>query len=418
MREALLGFSFVFIAYLIQLTSATVVLKPFSLAFPDLPAKFARGVNNTGICGALEVADPLDACTQLRNELGPNRTDPVRFALIIRGDCSFEEKIRHAQSGGFSAAIVYDDRDGASLVYMMVDPKGIEIQAVFIPNSAGEFLKAHSKGEKGECCIYPPHNGRAWTVFAICFLSLVVIAAFLAIAFIAPRTLSNWRGRRLVKSVDTKMVEALPRVVFSSARLSECCAGETCAICLEDYKDGEILKVLPCQHDQEQPGLESTIIGHVRLALLSDWCGVGSARCGSEEVVTINVIETKNLLQSGYGYIDVRTVEEYKKGHVDAEKIFNIPYMFNTPEGGRVKNPEFLKQVSSVCKEDDPLIVGCQSGVRSLYATADLQTIGFKNVTNMGGGYLAWADNKLSIKIEEPIKVEPVKLEEKPKEEL
>lgn len=29
-----------------------------------------------------------------------------------------------------------------------------------------------------------------------------------------------------------------------------------------------------------------------------------------------------------------RTVEEYKKGHVDAEKILNIPYLFNTPEGG------------------------------------------------------------------------------------
>jgi len=28
-----------------------------------------------------------------------------------------------------------------------------------------------------------------------------------------------------------------------------------------------------------------------------------------------------------------RTVEEFQKGHVDAEKIINIPYMFNTPEG-------------------------------------------------------------------------------------
>ena len=27
-----------------------------------------------------------------------------------------------------------------------------------------------------------------------------------------------------------------------------------------------------------------------------------------------------------------RTVEEFQKGHVDAEKIINIPYMFNTPE--------------------------------------------------------------------------------------
>ncbi|XVF59789.1 hypothetical protein PTKIN_Ptkin07bG0304200 [Pterospermum kingtungense] len=139
------------------------------------------------------------------------------------------------------------------------------------------------------------------------------------------------------------------------------------------------------------------------------------------EVVTIGVHEAKKLLHSGYAYIDVRTVEEYRKGHVDADKILNIPYMFNTPEG-RVKNPEFLKEVSSVFKEDDLLIVGCQSGVRSLSATADLLEIGFKNVSDMGGGYLAWLKNGLPIKEEEPIiKVqnqEPAKVEEKPKEEL
>ncbi|KAH8508226.1 hypothetical protein H0E87_010371 [Populus deltoides] len=89
------------------------------------------------------------------------------------------------------------------------------------------------------------------------------------------------------------------------------------------------------------------------------------------EVFTVDVKATKGLLESGYTYLDVRTVEEYNKGHVDGEKIFNIPYMFNTPEG-RVKNPNFLKEVSGVCKEEDKLLVGCQSGVRSLYATADL----------------------------------------------
>ncbi|GLT39262.1 hypothetical protein SLA2020_134630 [Shorea laevis] len=116
---------------------------------------------------------------------------------------------------------------------------------------------------------------------------------------------------------------------------------------------------------------------------------------GSEsEVVTIDVHQAKNLVDSGYRYLDVRTLEEYKKGHVSAEKIINIPYMFNTLEG-RVKNPEFLKEVSSLCKEGDPLVVGCQTGVRSLYATADLLTIGFKNVSNMGGGYLAWVGNGL-----------------------
>ncbi|KAK8687729.1 hypothetical protein V6N13_086529 [Hibiscus sabdariffa] len=133
------------------------------------------------------------------------------------------------------------------------------------------------------------------------------------------------------------------------------------------------------------------------------------------QVVTVDVTEAKHLLQSGHVYVDVRTVEEFRKGHVEAEKIINIPYMFSTPEG-MVKNPEFLKEVSSAFKEEDRLVVGCKSGVRSLSATADLLKMGFKDVRNLGGGYLAWVDNGFSTKMEEPAtaRVE----QEKPKEEL
>ncbi|KAJ9172656.1 hypothetical protein P3X46_015870 [Hevea brasiliensis] len=118
------------------------------------------------------------------------------------------------------------------------------------------------------------------------------------------------------------------------------------------------------------------------------------------EVVTVDVKAAKVFLESGYVYLDVRTVEEFKKGHVHAEKIFNIPYMFNAPEG-RVKNPKFLNEVSAVCKEEDHLVVGCQSGVRSLYAAADLLSAGFKDASNMGGGYLAWVQNEFPLKVEE-----------------
>lgn len=34
------------------------------------------------------------------------------FALIVRGGCSFEDKVRRAQIAGFKAAIVFDNEDG------------------------------------------------------------------------------------------------------------------------------------------------------------------------------------------------------------------------------------------------------------------------------------------------------------------
>lgn len=132
---------------------------------------------------------------------------------------------------------------------VMVNRENISVHAVFISKTAGEILKVHARGEEGECCIFPLHNGTAWTVLAISFISFLVILAILIVAIFIPRQWLHSQGRNhLPKSVDSKMVEALPCFVFSSAHLGDLHAGETCAICLEDYKDGEILKVLPCHH--------------------------------------------------------------------------------------------------------------------------------------------------------------------------
>ncbi|XP_058090896.1 protein HIGH ARSENIC CONTENT 1, mitochondrial isoform X2 [Magnolia sinica] len=115
----------------------------------------------------------------------------------------------------------------------------------------------------------------------------------------------------------------------------------------------------------------------------------------SEEVVTVDVHTAKDLIRSGHRYLDVRTVEEYKKGHL--ENALNVPYMFITSQG-RVKNAQFLEQVSLICNKEDHLVVGCQSGVRSLHASADLLNAEFKHVKNMGGGYAAWVENGFDVK--------------------
>ncbi|KAF6157270.1 hypothetical protein GIB67_038087 [Kingdonia uniflora] len=115
------------------------------------------------------------------------------------------------------------------------------------------------------------------------------------------------------------------------------------------------------------------------------------------DVVTVDVHQAKDLVRSGHRYIDVRTVEEFNIGHVDVENPLNIPYMFNTPQG-RVKNPQFLEQILSSCKKDDHLVVGCQSGVRSVYASYDLLNADFRYVSNMGGGYAGWVENGLGVK--------------------
>lgn len=65
------------------------------------------------MCGTLYVAEPLDACSTLTNKVEPAKNSTHEpFLLIIRGRCSFEDKVRQAQAAGFKAAIIYDDEYG------------------------------------------------------------------------------------------------------------------------------------------------------------------------------------------------------------------------------------------------------------------------------------------------------------------
>ena len=74
----------------------------------------ARPIKRSGECGVLYVAEPLDACGPLTNQVGGGSENP--FALIIRGGCTFDAKVRSAQNAGFKAAIVYDNEDRGALI--------------------------------------------------------------------------------------------------------------------------------------------------------------------------------------------------------------------------------------------------------------------------------------------------------------
>ena len=75
--------------------------------------------------------------------------------------------------------------------------------------------------------------------------------------------------------------------------------------------------------------------------------------------------------------IDVRTSEEFAKGHLI--NALNFDWNGN----------EFDKQVSSLNKESS-VFVYCLSGGRSAAAAAQLRSAGFKNVIELNGGIMKW----------------------------
>ena len=74
---------------------------------------------------------------------------------------------------------------------------------------------------------------------------------------------------------------------------------------------------------------------------------------------------------SGAVLLDVRTPEEYRRGHIPGSR--NIPL-------------QTIDSVSTVVEnKGTPIFVHCLSGARSRQATAILQQMGYTKVKNIGG---------------------------------
>ena len=90
------------------------------------------------------------------------------------------------------------------------------------------------------------------------------------------------------------------------------------------------------------------------------------------------------MTEAGYVYVDVRSMPEFEAGH--PEGAYNIPLVQMGP-GGMAPNPDFLQVFEDSFPKDARLILGCQTGGRSLQAAQILQTRGFSDVIDQRAGF-------------------------------
>ena len=76
--------------------------------------------------------------------------------------------------------------------------------------------------------------------------------------------------------------------------------------------------------------------------------------------------------------IDVRTPEEFSKGHIKNAK--NIDFL----------EPGTFTEKFQKLKKDRPLYIYCRSGNRSGQASKKLEQMGFQEIYDLDGGYLNW----------------------------
>jgi rhodanese-related sulfurtransferase len=95
--------------------------------------------------------------------------------------------------------------------------------------------------------------------------------------------------------------------------------------------------------------------------------------------------DAKALIDNeGYAYVDVRSIPEFEAGH--PEGAYNIPVAHAGP-GGMAANRDFVSVVEANFGKDTKLVLGCQSGGRSLQAAQVLQSAGFTSVVDQRAGF-------------------------------
>ena len=103
----------------------------------------------------------------------------------------------------------------------------------------------------------------------------------------------------------------------------------------------------------------------------------GSCNEPKQEVLTLDITEFK-LEDAGKGVlVDVRTPEEFSEGHLPGAVNINV------------LADDFKEKVGEL-KKRKPVYLYCKAGTRSKKASVILDSLDFRHIYNLDGGFNAW----------------------------
>ncbi|XP_037673396.1 LOW QUALITY PROTEIN: E3 ubiquitin-protein ligase RNF130 [Choloepus didactylus] len=202
------------------------------------------------------VADHLGCDPQTRFFVPPNIKQWI--ALLQRGNCTFKEKISRAAFHNAVAVVIYNNKSKEDPV-TMTHPGTGDIIAVMITELRGKDILSYlEKNVSVQMTIavgtrMPPKNfSRGSLVFvSISFIVLMIISsAWLIFYFIQKIRYTNARDRnqRRLGDAAKKAISKLTTRTVKKGDKETDPDFDHCAVCIESYKQNDVVRVLPCKH--------------------------------------------------------------------------------------------------------------------------------------------------------------------------
>ncbi|KAJ3593088.1 hypothetical protein NHX12_005425 [Muraenolepis orangiensis] len=222
-------------------------------------------------CGVYGISSPLEGATGLLTlpiqgsmGCGPlpvyarNSSDPPWIALVKRGNCTFSEKIIMARNQGAEAVVVYNVEGTGNMTMHMSHPESPGIVAIMIGNAVGvEMAKLVHSGVAVEMVLsvgspHGPWMDTYWLYFLSIAFFFVTAASISYFVFLSAHRLHNMRSqRRTEHRLKTVAKKAIKQLEVRTIKRGDPETGEddqTCAVCIESYKAGDVITVLTCGH--------------------------------------------------------------------------------------------------------------------------------------------------------------------------
>ncbi|XP_025078998.1 E3 ubiquitin-protein ligase RNF13-like isoform X1 [Pomacea canaliculata] len=215
-------------------------------SFADRQADFGSDFPDEGLIGHLFYVIPREACGK---DVSPPPKDRnyLWIALIARGGCEFAEKVLNVQEKTYSAAIIHNFQGNDTLDDMTSDPKygtRVQIPSVFIGYHDAMHLYSNYSYNFTRTVLIRIKENYDYDFRAYLWPFAVVVGTCFALMaiFMLLRWARDMR-RRSRSRLSAKHLKKIPVKKYKKGDHYD-----VCAICLEDYEEGEKLRVLPCGH--------------------------------------------------------------------------------------------------------------------------------------------------------------------------
>lgn len=214
--------------------------------FQSLAARFGPSFPPNGLRVYAVQAEPSNGCKPME-EAPRNFTvhgNTPRFAAVIsRGDCTFADKVRNAQNASFDAVIVYNKDSDALEIMSASDDSDIFIPSMFVGQTSGSIIMYDYNYKRSFFLILNddfPFNINTHLIIPFCVV--VGMCFIIMLGFMIARCVRE-RRRIMRYRLPTSSLKKLESRKFTKNEIYE-----TCAICLDDYEEGDRLRILPCRH--------------------------------------------------------------------------------------------------------------------------------------------------------------------------